>query len=149
MDLSGAWRGIVSFDAQLGSKSGDAVLSEVGLALGPPFQTEIAGATLSFNKRDWMWITHNLDPFLYVHRGCAKAIAPASSSGQTLHFELQLGPILAVHVAGAALLFLLLPSPLRWALAGSVLLMGMAHMVLLPRLFVGKVQRLLDSAETG
>jgi hypothetical protein len=148
-DFSSVWRGIVSFEARFRSGTGEPVLVEVELALGPPYQTEWIGSVLSFGKMEWGWVSHNLDPFLYVDGGRVRAANPEAGYQQRLLFELRIGSIFILYVIAALLVWVLTPAPFGLAMAGSALLVCVIQVALLPRLFAAKVQRLIDSVETG
>lgn len=140
------WRGIVSVEAEVSSEGGRAAVDELDLALSPPFKTEHAGSTLLFSRRDWLWLTHSWDPFVYVSRGRIHAKSPKTGRGQIFQFDLHMGSWLSVWLLIAGTVLLFAPSPYGLPWSGLVLLGGLLWFAAIPRLFVAKVQRLMDKA---
>jgi hypothetical protein len=147
-DFRNSWKGIVSFEGRFRSRSSEPVLVEIELALAP-FRTDRVGSALSFGSRDWTWLTHNLDPYLYVQRGLVRAIGPEAQAEQALRFDFHIGRVIVLYLVSAVLLSAMIVPPYGWVIAGASLLVGLLHMIMLPAIFAAKVERQLGSVNTG
>ncbi|MGE0179617.1 MAG: hypothetical protein AB7O91_07345 [Sphingomonas sp.] len=96
-------------------------------------------------KRDWLWLTHNWDPFAYVSSGRVRAVGQGIDGWQLIRIDLDFRLPLLILVAFAALIYLLAPS--FGALAAALFfLTGLLSLVTVPRRFLAKLKWLLDTS---
>lgn len=146
-DFSRSWKGIVSIEAPIRSDAEVSALDEIDLALGPPFKTECVGTALVFGRgREWLWVTHSWDPFLYVTHGRVRAVGGEMDGAQTFRFDLHMGFWLILSFLFAGIVILFEPSAFGLPAGVFFLLGGILWTAMIPRLFVMKVQRLVETA---
>lgn len=149
VDFSKAWKGVASLKARFPPNDSVATLEEIALALDSVFEARWEGSGLLFVGGDWLWVSHNFDPFMYVSRGRVEAAATSYDGEHTYRFDLQVGPWLGTCVLAAAVHLLLTPTAYAVPAIGFVLLSGTIWAALVPLLFVMKVQRLVEAAVAG
>ena len=143
-DLSRAWKGVVSVEAWLRFKTDTEAIDEIDFALAPPFNTARTGPVLMFGQRDWLWLTHNWDPFVYISGGRVQAAGAQIDGKQLIRFDLDFRVSLVLLLVVAGLLLMLIPSPFGPPIAGFLLLAGLLWLALVPHMFLLKLKRLLD-----